>query len=224
MSFQAQAFSNDCLLICTWSYYDSLSVIYDFQLHLVKSPYVEISKSLEIETQKKGRNAQLFGLKDYFVYIKIDESNEKGKKNITYAFIDFDLNIVNSLTEQYENYSELLFFDLSFSHKVNEFLICVLKEEDISENLETYKCQVIKYENNDLSYSKNIDISISSNRYYLKTCFFDENKIGLSYSINDYHNHNYIYILQYENQVLSFYKNYKNLALPSLALSYASFE
>ena len=218
--FQAQAFSNDCLLICTWTYNFSLinSDRYDLQLHLIKAPYIEISKPLLIETLAKNYRAELIGLKDYFVYIRIDKAND-GSGNITYKFVDFDLNLVNSLTYKFENYSEIYFYKLSNSGKVNEFMLCILKKEDISPNLDTYKCQVIKYENNGLSITQTIDIPIIGYRYSLERYFFDGNKIVFYvYDIYNYEsdNINIINILQYENQVLSFYKNFKNLSLPKI--------
>ena len=112
-----EAFNNDCLLICTWVYNFSLNSYsytddrYDFQLLLIKPPYKKIYKEIEIETLAKDLNLELISLKDYFVYIKIDK-DKNDKKNITYKFFDFDLNLVNSLTKEYENYREIIFYDI----------------------------------------------------------------------------------------------------------------
>ena len=49
--------------------------------------------------------------------------------------------------------------------------------------------------------------------------FFDGNK-SIFYFHNIYNSDNdYINILQYENQVLSFYKNFKNFVLPDFAMT-----
>ena len=220
--FVTQDFSNDCLLICTWTYNFTLDHYYgryDFQLHLLKAPYIEISKELDIQTFADSFNIKLIGLKNYFVYIKLDESDEYSG-NITYKILDFDLNIVDSLTEEYTNYVKLYFFKLSNSGKVNEFMRCVLKIEDRSEYLDIYKCQVIKYQNKELSIIQTIDIPIYGLQYSLKTYFFDENKF-VFYFYDIYESYkDYINILQYENHVLSFYKNFNNLTLPKLVHYY----
>ena len=216
--YETQAFSNDCLLIFTWTYNFSLNHYerYDFHLHLVKAPYIEISKELDIETLAKDFNLHLIGLKDYFVYIKMDEKKE-GRRNITYKFVDLDLNLIDSVTKEYENYSEISFFRLSNSGKVNEFMMCILKEEDISEYIDLYKCQVIGYQNNDLLILQTIDIPIKhGERYYLMKYFFDENKIIFYLHDSRDLDNNYINIIQYEDKVLSFYRNFKNLTLPKL--------
>ena len=222
--FQTQAYSNDCLVVCTWVYnFETYETRYDLNLRLLKAPYIEFYKEIEIETSVKDLQVELIGLKDYFVFIKINEE-EKGKGNITYKFLDFELNLVNTLNVDYEDYLEMYFSKLSNNGKLNEFFFCVLKKEDSSENLDTYKCQVIKYENNALSPKKTIDIPISGYSYSLEKYFFDENKfVFYFYDIYDKDNYfdgsgsnNYINIIQYENQVLSFYKNYQNYKLPKI--------
>ena len=219
--------SYDCLLICTWTHNFSLNSAvhiddrYDFQLNLIKAPYTEISKEIEIETLAKDGNLELIGLKDYFLYIKIDD-DKKGKKNITYKFLDFDLNLVNSLTKKYENYSEMYFYSLPKDDEINKFIMCILKNEDVLKYLKIYKCQIIKYENEDLQIIQTIDIPITITHpnavYYSTIRFFDENKIAFYFYgiIGSYSGLDYINILQYENQVLSFYKNFKNLTIPHL--------
>ena len=222
--FQVQAFSNDRLVICTWIYNHSLYYStgdntdrYDYKLHLIKEPYVEISNSIEIETLSKDDWLYLIGLKDYFVFIKIDESEEeKGSGNITYKFLDLDLNLVDTLSYEYKNYSDITFLNLSRTGKVNEFLVCILKDEDRSEELNTYKCQLVKYENHNLKNIQTINIDIIGDDYDLLTYFFDENKIIFYfYDLYD-HDYDYINILQYENQALSYYKYFKNFSLPKL--------
>ena len=221
-----ETFNNDCFLICTWTYNFSLNSAfhyeerYDFQLLLIKPPYIDIYKEIEIQTLAKDINLELIGLKDYFVYIKIDE-DESDKKNITYKFFDFDLNLVDSLTKEYENYSEIYYFIIPNDGDENKFVICFLKKEDILYKLDIYKCQIVAYENKDLQIKQTIDIPISVQYrpYYKTIIFFDENKIGFYCSL-DPTPINYINILQYENQVLSFYKNYKNVTIPELITNY----
>ena len=224
ISFQNQVFSNDLLVICTWEYNNLLHEYYsryDFELHLVKPPYIEISKSLIIETLSKDQYLELIGLKDYFAFIKIDESKEEiGSGNITYKFLDLDLNLIDTMTYKYQNYSDIRFLPLTNNGKVNEFLVCILKEEDKSENLSTYKCDVFKYENGNLDNIQSIEIPIFAETYSLETYFFDGNKIILYFysiysSIYD-SNNDYINILKYENHVLSYYKNLKNFPLPKI--------
>ena len=222
--FETFTFNNDCLLICTWTYNFSLNNAYhiyeryDYQLLLIKPPYTEIYKEIIIETLAKDDNLQLISLKDYFVYIKIDE-DENDKKNITYKFVDFDLNLVNSLTKEYENYSEIYFYGIPNDSEVNKFIIVFLKKEDMLDDLDIYKCQIIAYENKDLQIIQTIDIpisfSIKYHLYYKRILVFDENKIVFYFFDLNYAN-DYINILQYENQVLSFYKNFKNLKIQKL--------
>ena len=218
--FATESFNNDCILICTWTYNFSLNSAldydtrYDFQLLLIKPPYKEIYKEIEVETLAKDTNLDLISLKDYFVYIKIDE-DENDKTNITYKFFDFDLNLVNSLTKEYENYSEIYFYDIPRNE--NKFIFCFLKNED---NFVLYKCQIISYENQDLQINQTIEIPINA-KYgcdYKSIKPFDENKIGFycSYYLTYRIDGDYINILQYENQVLSFYKNYNNLTIQKL--------
>jgi len=227
--FVTQTFNSDCLLICTWTYNFSLNSAfhyeerYDFQLLLIKPPYIEISKEIEMETLAKNRNIQLINTKDYFIYIRYEEDNHK--RNITYKFLDFDLYLVNSLTKEYENYSEIYYYSIPNDDDVNKFMMCFLKNEDILENLNTYKCQIIAYKNKELQIIQSIDIPITHGKsiYYLKIIFFNKNKIAFYlYHLKNYFSYfsspdnDYINILQYENQVFSFYKNYKNLTLQKL--------
>ena len=222
--FQAQAYSNDCLVVCSSiNYFDSSGYTYYYYLHLLEAPYIEFYKELEIEKSTKYLRHELIGLKDYFVFITIDEV-EENKGNITYRFLDFELNLVNSLTNEYEDYLDIYFSKLSNNGELNEFLFCILKKEDSSENLKNYKCQVVKYENNGLSPLQTIDIPISGYTYTLEKYFFDGNKIVFyiydirnDNYIDSYIPSNYINILQYENHFLSFYKNFKNCILPRIA-------
>jgi hypothetical protein len=223
-----QTFRNDCLLICTWTNNFSLNSAfhfddrYDFQLLLIKPPYTEISKEIEIETLAKNRDVQLINTKDYFIYIRLDKEDNH-KRNITYKFLDFDLYLVNSLTKEYENYSEIYYYSIPNDGDENKFMMCFLKNEDKSENLNTYKCQIIAYKNKELQIIQSIDIPITHGKtvHYFEIIFFDKNKIAFYlYHRNDplYYSpdNDYINILQYENQALSFYKNYKNLTLQKL--------
>ena len=67
--FEAQAFSNGCLLIRTFGYNISFSqglwqiIRFDIQLNLVKEPNIEISKTLEIHILAKDFWFELIGLK-----------------------------------------------------------------------------------------------------------------------------------------------------------------
>ena len=221
--FQAQAFSNDCLVVCTMTYnFETPSMSYDYHLHLLKAPYIEFYKKIDILTLAKESKPELIGLKDYFVFIKIDEE-EKANGIITYKIVDLELNLVNSFTVEYKNYEKIYFSKLSNNGTVNEFLFCILKKENIFENLHTFKCQVIKYENNALVPTQTIEIPISGYGYSLINYFFDENKIIFYFYdvkdepyINALAENDFINIIQYENQVLSFYKNFKNFSLPKL--------
>lgn len=115
------------------------------------------------------------------------------------------------MTEQYEDYLDILFSQLSNSGKLNEFILCTLKKEDRSVDLDTYKCKVYKFHNNDLSIEKPIDIPIYGYDYSLEFYFFDENKIVFYiydiYSNNEYYdgpiNNNNIYI--FYNMKIKFY-------------------
>ena len=188
--FLTQAYSNDCLAIVVWTYYDSTyDISYNYHLILIKDPYIAIYKEVDdIDTIVKHDWIELIGLKDCFVYIKIDDDHYSGK--ITYRFFDFELNQVNSVTEEYEDYLDILFSKLSNTGKHNEFLLCILKKEDMSKDLDTYKCTVYKYQNNELSIIDAIDISIYGYDYSLEFYYFDENKI-VFYIYDIYYSENY---------------------------------
>jgi len=217
--YLTDAFNNHCILICTYTKNYSLDNRYDFQLNLIKAPYTEISKEIEIETLSKNTNVKLIGLKDYFVYIKINE-NKNNKINITYKFLDLDLNFVDSFNKTYENYSSLYFYSIPNDGEVNTFMICFLKKEDMLNDFDIYKCQIINYENKDLHIIQTIDIPIRNYQSYydIKIIFFDKNKIAFCSCDYLFCAKEYINILQYENQVLSFYKNFKNLTISHLPI------
>ena len=119
------------------------------------------------------------------------------------------------MTKEYENYSEIYFSDIPRNE--NKFIFCFLKIED---NFDLYKCQIISYENKDLQIIQTIEIPIGFEYGcdYKEIMPFDGNKIGFYCSFYSTYgmDGDYINILQYENQVLSFYKNYKNLTIQEL--------
>ena len=120
------------------------------------------------------------------------------------------------MTKEYENYSEIYFYDIPNDNELNKFIIIFLKKEVLLDKIDIYECQIIAYENDDLHILHNIDISISFKYLsYKKIIFFDYNKIGFYY-FDLYHKNDCINILQYENQVFSFYKNFKNLTIQQL--------
>ena len=128
-TFTAQAFSHNNLLILTQSTNTSVfiwenSLIDDFQLNLIKAPYNEISKSIQIERKIYYETPfVLIGLKDCFIIIK--KVSNKDYEDITYKIVDFDLNIINSLSVQYEKIISIDFFPISENNKVNEFIKCI---------------------------------------------------------------------------------------------------
>ena len=71
-----------------------------------------------------------------------------------------------------------------------------IKKENKSKYLDIYKCQVIKYENRDLSNIQSIEIPIFGYSYSLETYFFVENKfVFYIYDVYKSDN-NYMNILQ----------------------------
>ena len=78
---------------------------------------------------------------------------------------------------------------------------------------------MIKYRNNNLIFSEKFYFYCPYDYDFLINVF-DENKIGIYISeAHSYHNHiyyDYVNVLQYENQILSFYSNMYNLTLPKI--------
>ena len=220
-TFTAKAYSHNNLLILTQSTNTSVfvwgnSLVDDFQLNLIKAPYNEIYKSIQIEKEIFYETPfVLIGLKDCFIVIK--KVSYKEYEEITYKIVDFDLNIINSFSVQYKDIKYIDFFQISENNLVNEFIKCIKYNFN-------FECQVIKYENKNLKFLKSFDVFSYKGSYYiyeLKYHNFDENKIGfLFYDTNADNKYDFISIFQYENQILSIYKNYRNVSIPSLKFLY----
>ena len=119
------------------------------------------------------------------------------------------------------------FFQISENNKVNEFIKCIeySKLNDLSDYYNRYfECQIIKYENKNLLFLKTFEVFTYIANYYiyrLKCHNFDENKIGfLIYESNRNYEYDFINIFQYENQIISNYKNYRNVSIPSRRFSH----
>jgi len=224
--FADQVYSGNSLLICSYNYNVSeFSVIkYDIQLSLLKEPYNEIFKILTIESglytlfSINNYFIQLIGLKDIFVFILIDEKLQQKEATCIYKIFDLNLNLINSLTTKIENYTYIKFSELSENNKINEFIIFIkYYKSDV-------KCQIIKYENSNLIFfepysifsQKEIDDG-DVDEYYLSINLFNEDKIGCYLYTHYYkYNYDYITILQYENKKLFYYKNIKDISIPSI--------
>ena len=187
-TFNAQAFSHNNLLILTRSTNTSVfvwqnSLVDDFQLNLIKAPYNEISKSIQIEKEIFYQTPfVLIGLKDCFIVIK--KVSNKDNEEITYKIVDFDLNIINSFSVQYKKIISIDFFPISENNLVNEFIKCIQSSkwsDQYNYYYDYFECQVIKYENKNLKFLKSFDVfpfNVSYYIYKLKYSNFDENKMG----------------------------------------------
>ena len=223
--FSDQASSSNSILIGTWA--DTLNENWDHKyvigLTLLKEPFNEISKTLIIEKYAETNSFKLIGLKDYFIFIRIEENiySNYGQQflyngNYTYKVLDLELNLINSLTVRYTNYSNIIFSELSENNDINEFILCIIYRKYAT------RCQIVKYENSNLSFSKTYSVfsqhEISNkNTYYVVTInLLDEYKIGC-YLLNVYSGSNdYITILYYENKTLFYYNNIKEIESPSI--------
>ena len=176
--FVTHTYSHNRLLFCTYHYINTADHPYwlfhsDLRLNLVEYPYEEISKKLTIDSGVDLDNdcIKLIALKDCFIYLKfvITRDNEG---NATYAIVDFDLNIINTINKEYKNLSLAEHSQLSQNGKVNEFFLC-LKYIDNPD----LQCQIIKYQNKDHLFLKPFNIYYPGYDYTIK--IFDENKIGI---------------------------------------------
>ena len=199
-----QIYSGNSLLIGTF-----LSNNEHSELFLFKEPYNEISKHLIIEY---SQNFKLIGLKDYFIFIKIDKEESRTKNQVKYNYSIFDLNldIKNSLTFEYDNYSEIKFSELSENNKINEFIMCISYYKSITE------CRIITCKNSQLIFSNSYQIfsehdtdnTIINNIFSLYINIFDEDKIGCYLLSNDNkYKYDYVTIMHYNNSHLYYYKN-----------------
>ena len=214
--FSAQSNSGNTILIGTWNYqndkfnYDFYNKHYEVQLNLLKEPYNGIYKTLIIANYTDNNYFKLIGLKDYFIFIKIEEKENyldrivSNEGNYTYKILDLNLNVINSLTIKYKNYSSIIFSKLTENKEINEFIMCIKYFRSITE------CQIIKSENSSLLFSKPYQIfskreikmggSVYSN-YYLSMNPFDGDKIGCHlllyrlFGVHWYVNDNFVTIL-----------------------------
>ena len=152
------------------------------ELTLIKEPYNKIYKYLFFERQSNYLDnyldLQLIGLKNYYIDIRYDQNYLNGG-NYTYNIFDLDLNLINSITYNYVNYSEIIFSELSENKEIDEFIIC--KRYNAKAEIE---CQIVKCEGSSLifletfkifSYNK-LDGSFSL--YMLTVNLLDGNKVG----------------------------------------------
>ena len=112
--------------------------------------------------------------------------------NVTYKLVDFNLNIIDTFTVLYENYTDIEISELSENIKMNEFLVCV--NYYISATI----CNIVKYQNSILNFSENHTIfprhnpnkkekcNFLCNYYELSITLFDEDKIGCILTDNYY--------------------------------------
>ena len=218
--FSDQVYSSNSILIGTWEYNfkDFDTYHYDIQLNLLKVPYNEISKTLIIESFIETNSFRLIGLKDCFIFILIYEEsyNYIYKGNYTYKILDLNLNLINSLTINYTNYTDIKFSELSEDNKMNEFIMCIKYYMSITE------CQIIKYENLNLIFSEKYSIfsnhGVDDGFYkdYLIINLLDGNKIGCYLLVLSMYKYDYVTILQYEDQKLIYYKNIKDIQTPTI--------
>ena len=214
--YQDQTYSRNYILIGT--IYDNDIDRFDAELYLFKEPYNEISKIFTIDNIK---NFKLIGLKDYFILIKIgeEESNTKNQVNYRYYILDLNLNILNSLTVKYSNYSEIKFSELSENNKVNEFIMCISYYKSITE------CTIIACKDSHLNFSSfykifsehDTDNKIEEKIFHLYINIFDENKIGC-YLLSDNNDYKYDYttILNYNFSKLYYYKNINDIKFETI--------
>ena len=204
---QDQIYNGNSILIGT--FYRNDIDRYNAELYLFKEPYNEISKNLIIDNTQ---NFKLIGLKDYFIFIKIDdeESNTKNQVKYTYYIFDLNLDIKNSLTYKYANYREIKFSELSENNKINEFIMCISYYKSIIE------CRIITCKNSHLTFSNSYQIfsehdinnTITNNTFSLYINIFDEDKIGCYLLSNeDNFKYDYVTIMHYNNSHLYYYKN-----------------
>ena len=104
-------------------------------------------------------------------------------------------------------------------------LMNLLNIQNILEINIYFECQIFKYKHKNLSFLQTFEVySYRYGIYNLKFDIFDDNKIGFFiYNPNQDGEYDIINILQYENQKISYYKNFRNITIPSLKF-YSSYE
>ena len=137
-----------------------------------------------------------------------------------FKIFDLDLNFINSLTIEYKKTFDIKFSQISKNSKINEFIKCYKYYGNT--NFYYLECQIIKYENKNLSILQTFEVYPYKNDYIYsiysyKLNIFDENKIGFFiYDTNRHGEYDFINIFQYENQKISNYKNFRSITIPSL--------
>ena len=194
------------------------------ELTLIKEPYNKIYKYLFFERQSNYLDnyldLQLIGLKNYYIDIRYDQNYLNGG-NYTYNIFDLDLNLINSITYNYVNYSEIIFSELSENKEIDEFIIC--KRYNAKAEIE---CQIVKCEGSSLIFLETFKI-FSYNKfdgsfslYMLTVNLLDGNKVGFyllnPLTYNSKYMYDYITIIQYENQTLFYYDNIKDIQIPKI--------
>ena len=199
-------------------YNDYVSHKYNAKLYLFNKPYNYTLLPLTFEFTK---NFKLIGLKDYFIFIKIEDEESSTKSQIVYSYkiLDLELHLKNSLAHKYANYTEIKFSELSEYNQINEFIMCISYYKSITE------CKIISCKNNNLNFSKSYQIFSShdtdnqnnNNIFSLHINIFDRDKIGFYLlSNNNNYKYDYITIMKYENNKLYDYKNISDVQFESI--------
>ena len=219
-TFSDQAYSSNSIIFGTDlpTADENFNYGYRIQLVLVKEPYIEFYGAIIIEKLARTDSFKLIGLKDYFIFVKIDKVNYYPMEtNYTYRILDLNLNLLNSVSVKYTNYTEIIFSDLSENNDVNEYFICI-KYQNIST-----ECQIIKCENSDLLFLEKYEIFSQHeifdrfHHYHLTINPFDKNKIGCYLASSHLRSvYDFVTILQYKSKELSYYKDIKDIATPSI--------
>lgn len=154
--FSQRVYSINSILFGTYIYTtdENFNWGYRIQLILLKEPYIDFDRAIIIEELAQTDSFKLIGLKDYYIFIRIDRNYFEQAISYTYTYkiLDLNLNLLKSTSITYANYSEIIFPDLSENKDVNEFLICIEYP-----NIST-ECQIIKYENSNLLFSEKYEI------------------------------------------------------------------
>ena len=106
--FSDQAYSSNSIIFGTYLYTadENFNWGYNIQLVLLKEPYIEFYGAIIIEKLAETNSFKLIGLKDYFIFVKIDDVNYYSiEANYTYKILDLNLNLLNSVSVKYTNYS-----------------------------------------------------------------------------------------------------------------------
>lgn len=124
-SFLDQTYCNNSILIGTYDFnYSNNTYTYYIQLNLIREPYNEISKIVNIEDYLVNSDIKLIALKNNFVFFRLKKGKmEIYNANFTYNILDLNLNFINSLTVKYEIFTDIKLTELSENNKINEFMI-----------------------------------------------------------------------------------------------------